>query len=187
MTLESHRLVVGYHGCDRSVAEAVLVTGHHLEPSDNTYDWLGRGIYFWEHGPHRARQFAEWKQRRGKLKEPAVIGAYIKLGACFDLTDTQATKLLAGFYDGLVEAFRVTERQMPENRPAKGHEPDDLTLRELDCAVLNFGLEDHYQTVRGVFVEGEPAYPGAAIRTQTHVQIAVRDPACILGYFRVPE
>ena len=40
-----------------------------------------------------------------------------------------------------------------------------------------------YQTVRGVFVEGEPAYDGAGIYTRTHVQIAVRDRACILGYF----
>jgi len=40
-----------------------------------------------------------------------------------------------------------------------------------------------YQTVRGVFVEGAEAYPGAAIHTKTHVQIAVRDPACVLGYF----
>lgn len=54
-------------------------------------------------------------------------------------------------------------------------------------AMLNFGLDEHYQRVRGGFVEGEPAYPGAAIRTRSTVQIAVRGPACVLGYFRVPE
>ena len=37
--------------------------------------------------------------------------------------------------------------------------------------------------MRGVFVEGEPAYPGARIHSRSHIQIAVRDPACILGYF----
>jgi len=41
----------------------------------------------------------------------------------------------------------------------------------------------YYQTVRGVFVEGESVYPGAAIHSKTHIQIAVRDPACIMGYF----
>ncbi len=78
------------------------------------------------------------------------------------------------------------------NRSGKGG-GGDLLLRDLDCAVLNLGLgnldEVHaagrplYQTVRGVSVEGEEAYPGAAIRLKTHVQVAVRDRACILGCF----
>lgn len=153
----------------------------------------GPGIYFWEHGPDRARRFAEWKKQRGQLQEPAVIGAYIKLGACFDLTDTRATGLLAGFHQGLVRTLEATGDPMPTNKAAKGHRADDLVLRYLDCAVLSLGLGglerlgERYQTVRGVFVEGDPAYPGAAIHTETHVQIAVRDPACVLGYFRVPE
>ena len=33
---------------------AVLLRGEPLQPSENDYDWLGRGIYFWEHGPQRA-------------------------------------------------------------------------------------------------------------------------------------
>ena len=32
-------------------------------------------------------------------------------------------------------------------------------------------------------MEGESVYPGAAIYSKTHIQIAVRDPACIMGYF----
>ena len=40
------RLTVGYHGCDRSVAEDVLMDGKHLKANENTYDWLGKGIYF---------------------------------------------------------------------------------------------------------------------------------------------
>ncbi len=47
------RLVIGYHGCDRTVAEDVLLRGGTLKPSANPYDWLGKGIYFWEHGPDR--------------------------------------------------------------------------------------------------------------------------------------
>ncbi len=42
----------------------------------------------------------------------------------------------------------------------------------------------YFQTVRGAFVEGDPVYEGARIHAKTHVQIAVRDPSCILGYFR---
>ncbi|MBK9648990.1 MAG: hypothetical protein IPO67_28230 [Deltaproteobacteria bacterium] len=39
-------------------------------------------------------------------------------------------------------------------------------------------------TVRGVFVEGDEASPGARIHLKTHVQIAVRNPDCIIGYFK---
>lgn len=38
-------IVVGFHGCDRSVADVVLKQGGELERSRNAYDWLGHGIY----------------------------------------------------------------------------------------------------------------------------------------------
>ncbi len=54
----SHRIyqrtVVGYHGCDAAVAERVLAGKTDLKISTNAYDWLGAGVYFWEHGPQRA-------------------------------------------------------------------------------------------------------------------------------------
>ena len=43
-------LVIGFHGCDRSVVEKVINT--------NDYDWLGSGIYFWENNEERAWQWA---------------------------------------------------------------------------------------------------------------------------------
>jgi hypothetical protein len=56
---------------------------------------------------------------------------------------------------------------------------------------LNFGLpkvEDYlgirFQTVRGVFQEGAVAFSGSDIRKKSHIQVAVRDPACISGYFK---
>lgn len=58
MTAETWRLykrqpgfVLGFHGCDASVGEAVLSGKKWLEPSENRYDWLGSGIYFWEGNP----------------------------------------------------------------------------------------------------------------------------------------
>ena len=46
-----------------------------------------------------------------------------------------------------------------------------------------------YDSVYGVFEEeGDlPVYPGAGFKRKTHVQIAVVNPACIAGYFRVPD
>ncbi len=186
------RMIVGYHGCDRSVGERVLLRGGRLTPSNNDYDWLGKGIYFWEHGPERAWEFAEWKHARGEIAAPFVLGAYIHLGRCFDLTDTSATAMLATYHRSLDEEMRKSGRPMPENRSA-GAQDSDLVLRRLDCAVLNFALSElevggiRHDTVRGVFTEGPPAYPGARIFVKTHVQIAVRHPACVVGYFLPAE
>src|SRR4051812_47548247 len=48
------RTVIGYHGCRKDFARA-LVAGTlevaNWRPSRNNYDWLGEGIYFWEHAP----------------------------------------------------------------------------------------------------------------------------------------
>jgi hypothetical protein len=188
-----HRLVVGYHGCDRGTAESVLLHDEHLHASSNRFDWLGEGIYFWEHGYRRAAEFAQWKKDRGEIEHPVVLGAYIHLGRCFDLTDTWATAQLGAYYDVLRENLEQEGEPLPENRHA-GEDDFDLVLRDLDCAVLNLALRTfddqvdddgpYFQTVRGVFVEGGPVYAGARIHAKTHVQVAVRDPACVLGYFR---
>ena len=57
-----HRLtsafVLGYHGCDHSVGERLLA-GTAFKLSDNDYDWLGPGIYFWEANPLRGLEFAQ--------------------------------------------------------------------------------------------------------------------------------
>ena len=68
--------------------------------------------------------------------------------------------------------------------PKNSGETPDKRLRHLDCAVLNTylgGLEDKgvtYDIVRCGFVEGPPSFEGSGIRRQSHVQIAVRNPAC---------
>jgi len=40
-------------------------------------------------------------------------------------------------------------------------------------------------TVKGVFTEGKPIYPGAGFDEKTHIQIVVRSQRCIKGVFRV--
>jgi hypothetical protein len=190
--VQYERLIIGYHGCDDAVARRVLLRGDALRPSDNKYDWLGKGIYFWEHGPERAQEWADEMAARGKIRRPTVLGAFIHLGRCFDLTDTSATTRLLPWYEEAKQTFQDLGKALPENAPSTGDD-HDLLLRRLDCLVLNLGLgyldqtvgtPHYYQTVRGVFPEGRPAFPGSRILMKTHVQIAVRDPQCIVGYFR---
>jgi hypothetical protein len=63
-------------------------------------------------------------------------------------------------------------------------------MRKLDCLIINHCLNRleqqgiRYDTVRGAFLEGDPVYPDAGFARETHIQIAVRNRACLLGVFR---
>lgn len=175
---------MAYHGCDAAVADRILA-GEPFQRSENTYDWLGAGVYFWEFGADRALQFADFQKQFGKVKTPAVVGALVQLGDCFDLMDTR-------FTTELKRAFDLTKKTWPSNQSIpknKGQTPDKK-LRLRDCAVLNLyfkAMEEEgitYDTVRCAFAEGPPAFPGSGIRRESHIQIAVRNPACIVGVFR---
>jgi hypothetical protein len=180
------RSIIGYHGCTAAAATRLL-RGASFAESQNDYDWLGRGVYFWEHGPDRAFRFIKEKLRRERRKErPAVIGAVLQLGQCFDLLDTRFTSDLRQAFPRFEASIMAAGVTLPRNA---GPAPE-LKLRRLDCAMLNWYLSEleaegqTYQTVRGCFVEGGPAFPGSGIERESHIQIAVRDPACLIGVFR---
>ena len=182
-------MVVGYHGCDASIIDDVL-RGRPLMPSDNVYDWLGTGVYFWEYGPARALEFARAKAKRDaslgrpSITKPAVIGAYINLGRCFDLADTRYTATAKLGRAELLASLNESGERLPVNAPGLGDAHGDLLLRNLDCAVLNYTLrDDDFDTVRGIFVEGTPAYVGAGFAAKSHIQVAVRNPGAVIGYF----
>ena len=62
----SPEIVIGYHGCDLSVAEKVLSGTTGLNASENIHDWLGNGIYFWEGSHDKA---LEWTEKGAKINE----------------------------------------------------------------------------------------------------------------------
>ena len=41
----------------------------------------------------------------------------------------------------------------------------------------------NFDTVRGLFFEGDDLYPNAGFKAKNHIQICVRNPNCIKGYF----
>jgi hypothetical protein len=175
------------------LASNVLAGKTQLKLSTNPYDWLGAGIYFWEHGPQRAIEWAVEQARfsRTKIEIPSVLGARINLGVCLDLLDTANTAPLLRWYVAFRRFVQQKGAGMPQNRNAPGAWRGDKVLRFLDCAVIDYtvkrvadreGIE--YQTVRGVFLEGKPAFPGSKIALKSHIQIAVRNPACIIQFFR---
>ena len=184
--------VLGYHGCDQSTGEAVLAGNRELVISDKQYDWLGPGIYFWESDPRRAWEWARWKVSRNEYKAPFVLGAVIDLGVCLDLMSRSSLMALAAAYESLRRTHETDTSlgPLPQNRKAAPQDGDRL-LRYLDCAVirrLHAAMDDigePFETVRGLFTEGEKIFPGSGFYAKTHVQIAVRSQRNIKGYFRV--
>jgi hypothetical protein len=112
------------------------------------------------------------------------LGAYVQLGRCFDLLDEATTSLLGETYERLVRTCTEEGGSLPQNRGREGKR------RELDCFVINTCLDElldrgtKYDTVRAAFLEGEPVYPTAGFCHESHIQVAVRNPTCILGVFQ---
>ena len=78
-------LLIGFHGCEETVRDDVIAGVTILNPSQNKYDWLGNGIYFWENNYERAVDFARNPPGKRKISSPAVLGAVIDLQYCLDL------------------------------------------------------------------------------------------------------
>jgi len=197
-------LVVGFHGCDRTVFDSIIKNGGHLESSENTYDWLGHGKYFWEGSYERA---LAWAKDSRSIEEPCVIGAFIKLGNCVDLLDSENLSKVKDTYEILCLEFEELGEQLPQN---KVHVGDISFLRELDCKVIlrlqqlnneaiakDLNLPDtkgqnsrkvqnhpdFIDSVRGMFPEGGELYSGAGFRDKNHIQLCIVNPNCIIGYF----
>ncbi len=64
-----HRTVVGYHGTGLTAALRIVNRVEDFRWSERDYDWLGRGIYFWEYAPKQALNFARIRQRQCKNKK----------------------------------------------------------------------------------------------------------------------
>ena len=188
----STTFILGYHGCDRRVAEDLLLN-RPFEPSNNDYDWLGSGIYFWEANPSRglawARDLAQhWQGRPDAIEEPYVVGAVIDLGYCLDLISSKGIEFVKAGYRDFTKLLQKSGDEMPKNKGGA-----DLFLRHLDCAVMNHihdvnkkADRQQFDTVRGVFLEGQPIYETSGFHEKTHIQICVRNPRNIKGVFRVP-
>ncbi len=187
-------LVLGFHGCDKSLVADILLGKISLKDSKNKYDWLGHGVYFWENSPSRALEYAEFlkenpERSKNPIKEPSVIGAVIDLGHCLDLTDYKNLSLLKPAYNTVVDTYKKSEFNIPKNKTVGNS--TDLLLRELDCAVIETihkvnslnNDKSIFDSVKGVFWEGEELYPNAGFKEKNHIQICVRNPNCIKGYF----
>jgi hypothetical protein len=175
--------VTGYHGCTQEAAESILSSGE-FRRSREEYDWLGEGFYFFEFAPFRAWQWAQAVADRVG-GSPAVIEARVELGRCVNLLDAAHMDGLPDVYGAVCEKYEESGLRVPRNTERGAHFLDQEVVN-LYCDLVEQVTSTAFQTVRGCFPEGEPVYEGSKILKRTHVQIAVRDPACISELRQVP-
>lgn len=186
-------IILGFHGCDQKVLDKVITGKELLRKSCNDYDWLGNGIYFWENNYDRALEYAQYikdnpERCKTEIKKPTVIGAVIDLGYCLDLLDSSYLKAVKEGYKLLVNIHDKYGIPIPANKAVE--DEGDLLIRKLDCAVIEtihtFNKDtqaQQYDSVRGVFFEGDELYPNAGFKEKNHIQICLRNPNCIKGLF----
>jgi hypothetical protein len=198
-------LLIGFHGCDISRQQELLVSSSSMPVSEKPFDWLGHGMYFWENNAERALEWAKDKQAKGSITKAAVIGAVIDLGHCCDLLDSAFIKMIAIYYELMILELKKLGKDIPVNRDLKTDTHGDKLLRERDCATLEFmhkqirtqynkdiAEKNHssyklFDSVRGVFPEGGPAYSGSGFWAKSHIQICIRNANCIKGFFQKRE
>ncbi len=194
-------LMIGFHGCDESIRNQLVSNPDKVRKSEETFDWLGNGFYIWENNYERALKWAEDKKARGRVKIPSVVGVIYQLDYCLDFTDSAFTDILSEYYSLMKTRFSFISKDLPQNRDLPKDKFHDLIFRELDCAVIEFlhqkineqikedvtknGYSQlkPFDTVRGIFTEGGPAFEGAGIQTKNHIQICIRNLNCIKGFF----
>lgn len=199
----NHRpnLVIGFHGCDEEIRNQLVAHPQSIKRSEESFDWLGHGFYIWENNYDRALQWAKDKVKRGGIKKPAVLGVICTLDNCLDFTDTAYTTMIQQYYELMKRDFENLGKALPQNRDIPTDEFHDLILRELDCAVIefmhqkireeidkqvrvhNYSELKYFDTVRGIFTEGGPAFTGAGIQLKSHIQLCIRNFNCIKGLF----
>ena len=172
-------LIFGFHGCDESLCNKLVNGDLCLDYSENPYDWLGKGMYFWENDPARALHWAESAMEHPHnekqiITKPAVVGAVICLGKCLDFMEIANLQKLKAIHNEQTSLGI----DLPENTGR------DFYKRNLDCFLINYLVAqeklqgNEYDSVRGVFFEGNELYKNAGFRERNHIQISVINPNC---------
>lgn len=183
-------IVYGFHGLDETIGIEILNQKQEFYHSDNSYDGLGKGVYFWENNHRRAKEYAllDSKRSESNIKSPFVLGAVIELGNCLDLLDQEYNNFLKKAYDLFKTDMLDQGRNLPLNGTF-GASDFDFKKRELDCAVIRFACTlaekagQPFDSVRAAFIEGQQLYDGAKFYSQNHIQLAIINPDCIKGIF----
>lgn len=187
--MNTGQLLLAYHGCDITTRDE-LVARHMptLDSSNNVYDWLGPGIYFFENDPQRAMNFAKASAQhpdrmytKRPIATPAVVGAVICVTSCIDMSNQV----------GLTEFSLVLSALQAQGTTLAANDEQNPALRRLNnqvfAAMHAFRAargERAYDLVRSAFVQGLPLGDSrSGFNGDNHVQLAVLKSEAIIGWF----
>lgn len=124
---------MGYHANDRDRCSKFIKDRDFLVIDDEDTDFLGKGMYFWEH-----QSRAEWWLK--EKKKETVVKANLDLSKMLDLTDDEKLsyieKIADLFYSGIKR---------------KGIKPEQVGLKLDYLFEVNKWLSDSYDTVKAHF------------------------------------
>ena len=191
--------LIAYHGCDVTTRDD-LVSGRlkHLTHSNNQYDWLGPGAYFFEGDVERALLFAQASHQNPAkrytakpIATPAVVGAVLQVQRWLDMTTQAGIKEFSLAYQVFAAAQSADGKPVPTNSPASDTDAD-VIYRALDNAVFTWlhlarasqePPRPAFQAVRAAFHQGEKVAPTSGFHVSTHIQISLQDNNCVVGWF----
>jgi hypothetical protein len=116
-----------------------------------------------------------------------VLGAVLDLGHCLDLLNKEHIDMVGRSFANLDGSYSALGVPTPMNTSSAASL--DLLIRKLDCTMIEYvhwrmqRKAKPFDSVRGVFIEGKPIYPTAGFYDKSHIQICVRNPNCIKGFF----
>ena len=144
---------------------------------------------------------------------PAVVGAVLNVERWLDITTQFGIAQFTEGLNSMKAGFKAVGKAIPANKPAFVGDRDNLhraldkavfenihAIRSAKCAeairnearlsaddvakmVMGFA---EFQGVLGAFQQGGALDAGSAIYEDSHIQLAIRDPECVLGWFLVP-
>lgn len=170
--LDPTRIVIGFHGTLASMAHQII-NEQRLDLSENEYDWLGRGAYFWCDYDYRAWQWAQRcaqsaQEADGITRPFAVVKASIRLGNCIDIHSGLFGDMIRTAEEKLKQNYSQRDVPVPKNRGGAHY---------LDCAVFNF-LCEHMNlpihTIRALIPEGPPLLQGSPMGEGNHIHLCAR-------------
>lgn len=163
-TIYFDQVIKVYHTTNREAARLIEST-ERFEPSHNSFEWLGWGVYFFiEH--HRAESWA--KNIRKRYGRAAIITVNLQLGRCVYLSDPNFQCVFLQSKEEIKSCYSKYNAPLPEDRCSGRH---DFT-----CMHVNFTIAKYFpdaQTIMAHFEEGVEVI--ARSYSQSHTQISVID------------
>lgn len=103
-------IVFSFNDCERELAERIVNNpSETLHYSEHPYNWLGKGMCFWENDLDRV---LEWAKISSKVTNPAVLGTAISLDNCLDFMPSKNIDARKKLHDSYLEIGC----KIPENK-----------------------------------------------------------------------